>query len=331
MAKFINQDIIKDLPWEPRPADSKLPIWRYSKNPVIDRNVNNVIDRAYNSSFVRVGDKYIGVFRGEMYNGVPTLFVGYSNDALHFTLEEERIHFVDESGNPIPDTYWSYDPRLVKIDDYYYIIWADLWADVTIAIAKTKDFKTFVKLPYGFLPNIRNGALFPRKINGKYYMLSRPSDNAATPFGNIFISNSPDLKYWGDHHLLLRPNFSWWCGQKVGPGPTPIETDEGWLVFTHGVMPNCNVRVYSMSAMLLDREDPTKVIGVCDNFMLTPQESYELTGFTPNVVFPTCVLTGEEGKMAIYYGSSDTYTCLAFTTLDLVLDYIKKHPAGEPR
>lgn len=327
MAKLLNTEIVKNIPWEETPKDAILPVWRYSKNPVIDRNPNKTIARAYNSAFVWTGKEYKGVFRGEMYNGIPTLFVGSSKDGLHFELEEERIHFIDEEGNPVPDTYWSYDPRVVKIEDTYYVIWADLWADVTIAIAKTKDFKTFVKLPYGFLPNIRNGSLFPRKINGKYYMLSRPSDNAATPFGNIFISDSKDLKYWGNHHLLLKPNFGWWCGVKVGAGPTPIETDEGWLVLIHGVMYNCNNLVYSVGLMLLDKEDPTKVLNVCDNFVLTPEEVYETSGFTPNVVFPTCVIPGEDGKLAIYYGAADTLTCLAFSKVDLLLDYLKKHPA----
>lgn len=327
MAKLVNTEIVKDIPWEDKPEGYFLPVWRYSKNPVINRNVNHTVDRAFNSAFVKVGNEYVGVFRGEMYNMVPTLFVGRSKDGLHFELEEERIHFIDEQGNPVPDTYWSYDPRVVKIEDAYYIIWTDLWADVTVGLAKTYDFKTFVKLPYGFLPNIRNGSLFPRKINGKFYMLSRPSDNAYTPFGNIFISSSSDLKSWGNHKLLLRSNFSWWNGMKVGPGPAPIETDEGWLVLIHGVIKNCNNLVYSAGAMILDKDDPTKVLHVCDNWILSPQADYEVNGFTPNVIFPTCIIPGEDGKLAIYYGAADTFTCLAFTTIDTLIDYIKAHPA----
>ena len=79
--------------------------------------------------------------------------------------------------------------------------------------------------------------------------------------------------------------------------------------------------------MILDRDDPSKVKYVCDNFLLTPSATYENYGFTPNVIFPTCVLCGEDGKMAIYYGAADTYTCIAFTKLDLLIDYIKSHPA----
>lgn len=105
MAKLLNTEIVKNIPWEEAPKDAILPVWRYSKNPVIDRNPNKTIARAYNSAFVWTGSEYKGVFRGEMYNGVPTLFVGSSKDGLHFELAEERIHFVDEDGNPLPDTF----------------------------------------------------------------------------------------------------------------------------------------------------------------------------------------------------------------------------------
>lgn len=327
MSKILNATFCDSIPWQDKPEKCFLPVWRYTNNPVIGRNVNQVIERAFNSAFVYKDGSFIGVFRGEMYNGMPTLFLGRSKDGIHFELDEERIRFVDEKGNPLPEKAWAYDPRVIELDGEYYVVWADLWADVTIGIAKTKDFKTFVKLPYGFLPNIRNGSLFPRKINGKYMMLSRPSDNSSTMFGNIFLSDSPDLKYWGNHRLLLQPNWVWWCGIKVGPGPAPIETDEGWLVFIHGVNKNCNNLVYNMGAMLLDRNDPSKVLGVCDDVLLTPQEDYEVTGFTPNVVFPTCVIPASDGRLAIYYGAADTFTCLAFTTVDTILDHIKKHPA----
>ena len=325
MAKILNETIVKNLPWEDRPKGSFLPVWRYSKNPVINRNVNRTIERTFNSGFVPFGDDFVGVFRGDTYTGIYKLFVGRSKDGLHFDIDEEPIHFVDKNGNPIPDTRYSYDPRVVKLEDYYYVIFADQAFEVTVGIARTKDFKTFEKLEYPFIPNNRNGALFPRKINGKYYLLSRPSDNAASMFGNIFISESTDLEFWGHHRLITTQGWANWNGVKCGGGPIPIETDEGWLVITHGVLYNVNNVVYSMGAIVLDRDDPSKVIHKCENFLMTPQELYEVVGHTPNVVFPTNVLVGENGKMAIYYGAADCCTCLAFTTIDILMDYIKEH------
>ena len=325
MAKVVNTPITKNMPWEDKPEGYFLPVWRYSKNPIIKRNINNVIERSFNSSFVWFKDEFIGVFRGDTYTAIQTLFLGHSKDGINFTLEETPIKFVDKNGNPCEVTRYQYDPRVVELEGSYYIIFADRYHEVTICIAKTDDFKTFTKLEYPMIPNCRNGALFPRKINGKYMLLSRPSDNASTFFGNMFISESKDLEYWGHHRLITRCGWANWNGVKAGGGPTPIELDEGWLVINHGVLFNCNNYVYSMSAMILDKDDPSKMLHLCENFLMTPQEEYEVTGSTPNVIFPTCVLVGEDGKLAIYYGSADTYTCLAFSTVDEIVNYVKEH------
>ena len=325
MAKILNATIVKNLPWEDRKEGDFLPVWRYSKNPIIGRNVNRVIERTFNSGFVPFNGEFVGVFRGDTYAGIYTLFVGRSKDGIHFEIDEEPIKFVDKDGNPLPSTRYQYDPRVMELEGSYYVIFADYYHEVTVGIAKTDDFKTFTKLEYPFPPNCRNGALFPRKINGKYYLLSRPSDNAGSFFGNMFISESYDMEYWGHHRLLTRNGWANWNGVKVGGGPAPIETDEGWLVITHGVLYNVNNYVYSMGALVLDKDDPSKVIYKCENFLMTPQEIYETAGHTPNVVFPTNVLIGENGKMAIYYGSADCYTCLAFTTIDILMEYIKEH------
>ena len=308
MAKVLNARIVKNLPWEDKPKGYFLPVWRYSKNPIINRNVNKTIERTFNSGFVPFNGEFVGVFRGDSYAGIYNLYVGRSKD-----------------GNPAAENRYSYDPRVVELEGSYYIIFADNFNEVTIGLAKTDDFKTFTKLEYPFLPNCRNGALFPRKINGKYMMLSRPSDNACSFFGNIFLSESYDLEFWGHHRLITRNGWANWNGVKCGGGPIPIETDEGWLVITHGVLFNVNNYVYSMGAMILDRDDPSKVLYKCENFLMTPQEIYEVVGHTPNVVFPTNVLIGEEGKLAIYYGAADCYTCLAFSTVDILIDYIKEH------
>lgn len=325
MAKVLNTRICKKLPWEDKPEGYFLPVWRYSKNPIIDRNVNNVIERTFNSGFVPFGDGYVGVFRGDTYAGIYKLFVGRSKDGLHFDIDEEPIHFVDKDGKPLPDSKYCYDPRVMELEGEYYVIFADQADEVSVGLAKTKDFKTFVKLERPFLPNCRNGALFQRKVNDKYLLISRPSDNASSFFGNIFMSESKDLEYWGHHRLITRNGWANWNGVKCGGGPAPIETDEGWLVIVHGVLYNCNNYVYSMGAIILDKDDPTKVIHKCENFLLTPQAPYEIAGHTPNVVFPTNILVGEDGKLAIYYGAADCYTCLAFSTIDTIIDYVKAH------
>ena len=122
-----------------------------------------------------------------------------------------------------------------------------------------------------------------------YLMLSRPSDTGHTPFGDIFISQSPDLKFWGCHrHVMstVKGDESAWQSTKIGAGPIPIETDEGWLLIYHGVINTCNGFVYRMGAALLDKDEPWKVLYRSKDYILAPYELYECVGDVPNVTFP---------------------------------------------
>ena len=327
MAKIIGNLSCSKVPWEERPSDCKGPLWRYSGNPVIDRNPNDVCARVYNSAFVEYNDEFIGIFRGDGTDGIAKLYVGHSKDAIHFDIENEPVSFVDEEGKPF-NTNWQYDPRVIPLEGKFYIVWCDEVENFpALGIAYTEDFKKFVKLRNPFLPFNRNGVLFPKKINGLYTMLNRPSDGGHTRFGDIYISYSKDMHYWGGHKLVAKGGGKeWWRGIKIGAGAVPIETDEGWLLFTHGVGDNCNGFVYSIGGIILDKDDPSIVKYDCSPYLLTPEMPYETTGFTSNVAFATCALYDKDtGHIAIYYGAADTYTCIAFTTVDIIIDYIKKH------
>lgn len=315
-----------NMPWEECPKGFTGPIWRYSLNPIINRHPAENISRVFNSAAVYFNDEYVGVFRGDNLDDIPHLYVGHSKDGIHFEINKDKIVFVNESGEVLEDSGYQYDPRVIPFEDYFLVVWCDNLSGPTIAIAKTKDFKTFVKFDSPFLPYNRNGVIFPRKINGSYLMLSRPSDSGHTAFGDIFLSESKDLTYWGKHRLVMKCGYEWWCALKVGAGPVPIELDDGWLLFIHGVNRTCNGYVYSIGGVILDKNDPSKVLYRCKNFLLTPEEQYETCGFVPNVIFPTSALVDKEnGRIAIYYGASDTYTCLAFTTIERVVNYIKEH------
>ena len=167
--------------------------------------------------------------------------------------------------------------------------------------------------------------MFPRRINGKYAMLSRPSDLGHTPFGDIHYSESPDMCHWGVHRQVMTSNSGGgWERTKIGPGPVPIETDEGWLMVYHGVTAPCNGFVYSFGAALLDLDQPWKVIARCRYYLLTPEAPYEEVGFVPNVIFPCATLCDfEADRMAIYYGAADTYVALAFARPSELVDYVK--------
>lgn len=203
--------IERDLFWEERQGGGDFPFWRYSANPITARNPVKGIMRIFNSGIAEYNGRFAGVFRGETSSGIPYLYLGWSDDGKNWDIDCQKIRFKGADGKPFDPSY-SYDPRLVKIEDTYYIIWCAEFDGPSVSIARTKDFKEFERLPWGFLPFNRNGVLFPEKIGGKYVMLSRPSDDGHTKFGDIFISESPDMIHWGNHKLLMKKsvNGEWW-------------------------------------------------------------------------------------------------------------------------
>ena len=319
-------DAVKNMPWQEKPEGFDGVVWRHDNNPIIDWNPTKKSARIFNSAVLPYEDGFIGVFRADHKNGRPQLHLGRSTDALNWDIEDEEIHWVDEQGNDYQPSY-AYDPRLVKIEDTYYIVWCCDFGGAALGLGMTKDFKTFVRLENPFIPFNRNGVLFPRKVNDKFLLLSRPSDSGHTPFGDIFLSESPDLVHWGRHRrVMTKGGQGWWQGTKIGSGATPIETSEGWLMFYHGVSGTCNGFVYSMGAAILDKENPSKVLYRTRDYLLTPEKEYETTGFVPNVAFPCATLQDPEtGRIAIYYGAADTYVAVAYAQVDELVKYIKEN------
>ena len=325
----MNSEIkLPEIPWEKDNTGGKEPVWRYSGNPIIGRDGNKISNSVFNSAVVRFEDGFAGVFRCDSRSISMDIFVGKSKDGINWEIEDEPIKF-EGADEEILKREYRYDPRVCFIEDRYYVTWCNGYHGPTIGVAYTFDFKKFVQLENAFLPFNRNGVLFPRKINGLYMMLNRPSDNGHTPFGDIFISQSKDMEFWGRHrHVMgtIKDDISAWQSTKIGPGPIPIETDEGWLMIYHGVINTCNGFVYRMGAALLDLDEPWKVIARSKNYIMAPWKQYECMGDVPNVVFPCAALHDKEsGKIAIYYGCADTVTGLAFTTVERLLDYVKKN------
>ena len=323
--QIFGETAIPNIPWQEKPAGCKDVVWRYSQNPVIRRDHLAVSNSIFNSAVVPFGNGFAGVFRVDDKSRSMQLHAGFSADGLNWDISEERIDFV-KSTPDLQDFQYGYDPRVCKIDDRYYVTWCNAYGwKPTIGIAYTFDFKTFTQIENAFLPFNRNGVLFPRKIGGNYMMLSRPSDNGHTPFGDIYISQSLDLIYWGKHRHVMAPSMAW-ESTKIGAGPIPIETDRGWLLFYHGVLTSCNGFVYSFSATLLDREEPWKVLKRGREYLISPQKDYECVGDVPNVTFPCASLVDDEtGRIAIYYGCADTCTSLSFTTVDDVIAWLDTH------
>lgn len=327
MTKIIG-NALPNIPWQERPEGCTDVVWRYSNNPVIKRDAIPSSNSIFNSAVVPFEGKFAGVFRCDSKSRSMDIFAGFSEDGINWNINHEPIKFEGED-EEILNREYRYDPRVCFIEDRYYITWCNGYHGPTIGVAYTFDFKTFHQLENAFLPYNRNGVLFPRKINGLYGMVSRPSDTGHTPFGDIFYSQSPDMEFWGKHrHVMstVKGDDSAWQSTKIGAGPIPIETSEGWLMIYHGVLNSCNGFVYSFGAAILDLEKPWIVKYRTKPYLLSPQELYECVGDVPNVAFPCAALTdAETGRIAIYYGCADTVTGLAFAQVDELVEYIKNN------
>ena len=329
---FLNCPPIPNLPWEDRPAGISTPIWRSEHNPIIPRDLIPSSNSIFNSAVVPFAGKFAGVFRCDNKARNQQLHVGFSEDGFHWQLSDERILWKAEDKEIAEISYfqYSYDPRVVWIEDRYYVTWCNGYHGPTIGVGYTYDFQSFYQLENAFLPYNRNGVLFPRKMHGNFAMLSRPSDTAHTPFGDIFYSESPDMKFWGKHRFVMGP-ANGWQATKVGAGPIPIETRDGWLMIYHGVLTSCNGFVYSFGAALLDLDQPWHVIARSEPYLLSPQRIYEQVGDVPNVTFPcAAIVDAETGRIAIYYGGADTVVCLAFGFVQDILDFVKANSLKNP-
>jgi beta-1,4-mannooligosaccharide/beta-1,4-mannosyl-N-acetylglucosamine phosphorylase len=313
---------IPNLPWEDRPAGSCDVVWRYSQNPIIPRDLIPSSNSIFNSAVVPFNGTFAGVFRCDDKRRHMDVHRGFSQDGFKWQIDNDVIEWIFADPE-CAYTQYKYDPRVCWIEDRYYIMWCNGFHGPTIGIGYTFDFQEFHFLENALLPFNRNGVPFPRKINGKYVMFSRPSDNGHTPFGDIYLSQSPDMIHWGEHRFVMGSKGGWQA-TKVGAGPSPIETPEGWLLFYHGVLTSCNGFVYSFGAALLDLEKPWNVIYRSEPYLLSPQTYYECVGDVPNVAFPCASLYDQPtGRIAIYYGGADTVTALAICKIDEVMDFLK--------
>lgn len=273
----------------------------------------------FNAGAVRVGKEIVLLLRIEDFSRQTRFHVARSSDGVHFDVNPQSI---DYPMTELETRYGAhrFDMRITPLDGVYYVCHAT-WVGklgCSIAIASTTDFVTFRSLPSLSVPSNRNAVLFPEKIGGLYARLERPQNIDGT--GQIWVSYSPDLCFWGKAQPLNMP-YSAWSTQKSGAGCIPIRTDAGWLEIYHATAMTASTENYYLGAMLLDLNDPSRVIAAPSKFILAAEEVYECVGQVPNVVFTGGAVEMDDGTLNIYYGGADTRMCLAQTTVSQLVDF----------
>lgn len=312
---------------------------RSASNPILTREdvpaiPPRLVDATsvFNPGAVRHGDEFLLMLRVQSRGRETFLLMASSKDGERFEISqnivplrgleavEERVHHI-------------YDPRISKIEDIYYIVVAvDTDAGCRLGIVQTYDFKEFDFLALGGGADVRNGVLFPERMEGRYIRLERPNrlslEGGLTSGDEIVLSESKNLVDWKPISTIMRGRPHYW-DERIGSGPPPVKTREGWLHVYHGIATHFgSVNIYQAGVVLLDLDDPTVVKARSRNNILEPREAYELVGQVPNVVFPSGMVVegcdengfaAPDGKVWLYYGAADTSVALATTSVSRLL------------
>jgi predicted GH43/DUF377 family glycosyl hydrolase len=302
-------------------------IKRYPHNPILTKDdVPYPVATVHNAGVVRFNDRYIMIFRSHRLNGRSILGKAESDDGFNFKVDKEP--FMVPATEGIFKEYEEYgieDPRIVFIDGEHLITYSAYSRHgVRIGLAKTRDFKYVERFSFITEADYRNVVIFPEKFNGLYARLDRPHSEIS-PW-SIWISYSPDLKYWGESKLIMKPLQYHWDEMKIGPGAPPVKTPRGWLNIYHGVFPTMDGCVYRLGVALHDLEDPSRIIAVGDEWILQPEEVYEITGYVHNVVFTCGAVPGEDGSIKIYWGGADKVMCVGTADIEKLVDHCLNNP-----
>jgi predicted GH43/DUF377 family glycosyl hydrolase len=286
-------------------------ITRYKNNPILTKNdVPYPVATVHNAGVIKYQDDYIMLFRSHRYNGRSIIGKAVSKDGYNFKVEKKP--FIEPAKEGIFADFEEYgieDLRINPLNDTFYLTYSAYSRfGVRIILARTDDFITIERIAPISQADMRNIVLFPEKINNLYLRLDRPHTHI-NPW-SIWISYSPDLIHWGDSRILINPQHYHWDELKVGPGAPPIKTSEGWLNIYHGVFSTMAGAVYRLGVALHDLQDPSRLIGISDDWILQPEDPWEISGYVPNVVFTCGVIAEEDDTLKIYWGGADSVMCV---------------------
>ena len=302
---------------------------RYRGNPFLTPNRwPYTVNAVMNAGAAEVDGSTVLLCRVEDRRGLSHLTVARSrNGYSNWVVDDKPLIEADPS---LEYEVWGVeDPRLTWVEELG--VWVIAFTSFGpggpgLSLATTKDFRTVERLGLARAPEDKNGALLPRRIGGDFILFHRPV-TALTHRADIWLSRSKDLQLWHPPEPVMgaRPG-GWWDSARIGIGPPPIETSEGWLMIYHGVRETVAGALYRAGLALLDLEEPTRIRRRCAEWILGPREDYELMGDVPGVVFPCGLLHDTKtDELRLYYGAADSYIAMATASKTSVLDFLMEH------
>lgn len=294
---------------------------RFAGNPILKpSDIPYPVATVHNAGMTRYDGRYIMLFRSHRENGRSIIGIAESTDGYRFVPRPEPFMVPATEGDFAEyEAFGVEDPRICSMDGEHLITYSAYSRHgVRIGLARTRDFTTVERVSLITQADLRNVVLFPWKFSGRYARLDRPHSEIC-PW-SIWISYSPDLVHWGDSRVVMKPVTYHWDEMKIGPGATPIRTPRGWLHIYHGVFPTMDGSVYRLGVALHDLEDPSSILGVCDRWILQPEDPWEVTGYVHNVVFTCGAIPEDDGSVKIYWGAADKVMCVGTANLEELVE-----------
>ncbi|MCE5184660.1 MAG: hypothetical protein LLF76_00850 [Planctomycetaceae bacterium] len=331
---------------------------RFKGNPIIRPNPANAWESAVTTNPGVIYDdakrQFIMLYRAAGHDSEHVIRFGLAVSLDGFSFTRVSDHPVFAPSQDGFDAGCVEDPRIVRMGEHYYITYASrpfapgqYWLAAgfrhngcpqefplylrgnrtTTGLTITRDFRTFIRA--GAMTDVmhddRDVILFPEKINGKYVMLHRPADWIGSAYGTehpaIWISKADDLMGFKNSELLMTARFDWEC--KIGGSAPPIRTKHGWFVLYHAVGPD---KHYRLGAVLLDLQDPGKVLHRAPDWLIQPEEDYELDGYYQGCIFP-CGNVVVRDTLYVYYGGADKYIGVATCPFTALVEHLLSCPA----
>jgi beta-1,4-mannooligosaccharide/beta-1,4-mannosyl-N-acetylglucosamine phosphorylase len=311
-------------------ADAAGLFHRLAANPILSvADLPYPANSVFNPGAARLAGETVLLVRVEDMRGISQLHVARSADGETGWRWDPDI-LLRSDVTRYPEEIWGCeDPRLTWLPEREE--WAIAYTAYSrrgplVSVAMTRDFRTVDRLGPVMPPEDKDAALFPRRIGGRWAMIHRPSPLRGN--AHMWISYSPDLRHWGDHSLLLEArDGAWWDAGKIGLGPPPMETPEGWLLMYHGVHQTSDGPIYRVGLALLALEDPRIVLHRTDEWVFGPSEPYEMYGDVGRVVFPCgWTVDADRDRLTLYYGAADTVVGIAHASYAEVLARVRSAP-----